>query len=136
MSADIWQHSNSLEECYDFMLAYAAQGLPGEEGKAGKEIREVLNRAATTIAGLAEGCAQFARNEQLEPSEKYHAFISVLDRDARDSVAAIALVLSQPFISSQLVDTLNASIHLRAVLTDFFLIGEIFRSRLAARPDR
>jgi hypothetical protein len=136
MSADIWQHSNGLEECYEFMLAYAAQGLPGEEGKAGKEIREVLNRAATAIAGLAEGCAELVRNELLEPSEKYHTFISVLDRDAHDSVAAIALVLSQPSISSQLVDNLNASIHLRAVLTDFFLIGEIFRSRLTSRPDR
>jgi hypothetical protein len=31
---------------------------------------------------------------------------------------------------------LNASIHLRAVLTDFFLIGEIFRSGLTSRPDR
>jgi hypothetical protein len=136
MSADIWQHSNSLEECYEFMLAYAAQGLPGEEGKAGTEIREVLNRAATAIAGLAEGCAEFVTNEQLEPLEKYHAFISVLDRDAHDSVAAIALVLSQPSVSSQLVDNLNASIHVRAVLTDFFLIGEIFRSCLTSRPDR
>lgn len=136
MSADLWQHSNSLEECYEFMLAYAAQGLPGESGKAGNEIREVLNRAATAIARLAEGCAEFVRNERLEPSEKYDAFIRVLDRDAQDSAAAIALVLSQPSISSQLVDNLNASIHLRAVLTDFFLIGEIFRSRVSSRPNR
>jgi hypothetical protein len=35
------------------------------------------------------------------------------------------LVLAQPAISSQLVDNLNASIHLRALLTDLFLIDEI-----------
>jgi len=51
----------------------------------------------------------------------------VLDRDARDSVAAIELVLVQPAISSQLMDNLNASIHLRALLTDLFLVGEILR---------
>jgi len=51
----------------------------------------------------------------------------VLDRDARDSLATIELVLAQPAISSQLIDNLNASIHLRALLTDLFLVGEILR---------
>ena len=63
--------------------------------------------------------------EGFEPAEKYHAFLAVLDRDARDSLAAIELVLAQPSISSQLVDNLNASIHLRALLTDLFLVGEV-----------
>ena len=51
----------------------------------------------------------------------------MLDRDARDSLATIELVLAQPAISSQLIDNLNASIHLRALLTDLFLVGEILR---------
>ena len=48
---------------------------------------------------------------------------------ARDSLAAMELVLAQPAISSQLIDNLNASIHLRALLTDLFLLGEILRNR-------
>jgi hypothetical protein len=35
------------------------------------------------------------------------------------------LVLAQPSISSQLIDNLNASIHLRALLADLFLVTEI-----------
>jgi hypothetical protein len=35
--------------------------------------------------------------------------------------------LSQPAISSQLIDNLNASIHLRALLTDLFLLDEILK---------
>jgi len=66
----------------------------------------------------------------LEPSEKYAAFLAVLDRDARDSLAAIELVLAQPVISSQLIDNLNASIHLRALLTDLFLLDEILRKHV------
>ena len=50
-------------------------------------------------------------------------------RDARDARAAIAVVLAQPAISSQLVDNLNASIHLRALLTDLFLIDEALKNR-------
>jgi hypothetical protein len=40
------------------------------------------------------------------------------------------LVLAQPALSSQLIDNLNASIHLRALLTDLFLFGEVLRTRL------
>ena len=37
------------------------------------------------------------------------------------------VVLSQPLISSQLVDNLNASIHVRALLMDLFLIDEALK---------
>ncbi len=37
------------------------------------------------------------------------------------------LVLAQSTISSQLIDNLNASIHLRALLTDLFLVDEILK---------
>ena len=58
-----------------------------------------------------------------------------MDRDAGDSLAAIELVLAQPAISSQLIDNLNASIHLRALLTDLFLIDEILKlQQISAKP--
>lgn len=56
-------------------------------------------------------------------------FIEVVARDARNSQAAMELVLAQRRISSQLIDNLNASIHLRALLTDLFLIDEILKSK-------
>jgi len=54
--------------------------------------------------------------------------VSVLDRDASNSLAAIEMVLGQPAISSQLIDNLNASIHLRALLTDLFLISDVINT--------
>jgi len=130
MPAGIWEDCNTVEECYEFMLAYAAQGLPSDEGsKPGAQIREFLQRAATAIAGLAEGCTKAVEQEGLEPAETYHAFIAVLRRDAQASLAALDLVLAQPVIGSQLVDNLNASIHLRALLTDLFLMGDILKRR-------
>jgi len=130
MPAEILEHCNTVEECYEFMLAYAAQGHPSDQGsKTGAQIREFLQRAATAIAALAEGYSKVVKDERLEPAEKYHAFFAVLDRDARDSLAAINLVLAQPSISSQLVDNLNASVHLRALLTDLFLVSDILSSQ-------
>ena len=67
------------------------------------------------------------KQQGLEPAERYAAFLAVVDRDARDSLAAIELVLAQPSINSQLIDNLNASIHLRALLTDLFLLSDILR---------
>ncbi len=111
---------DAIEECYEFMLAYAAQGLADDAGsQSGAQIREYLRGTVTALNGLAEAITA----EGLQPA----AFITVVDRDARDSLAAIELVLAQPGISSQLIDNLNASIHLRALLTDLFLIDEILK---------
>jgi|SRR5580693_4876167 hypothetical protein len=136
MPADISERCNTIEECYEFMLAYAAQGLPSDQGSSsGGQIREYLNRAAKAIAGLAEACATALKQECWEPSERYQAFFEVLARDAHDSLPAIELVLAQPTISSQLIDNLNASIHLRALLTDLFLVSEIVEiQRVAGNP--
>ena len=51
-----------------------------------------------------------------------------VDDDAGDASAAIQLVLSLPAIGSQVIDNLNASIHLRALLTDLFLIDEVLKT--------
>jgi hypothetical protein len=126
MLDDMRERGETIEECYEFMLAFAAQGLPSEEGsRAGGQIRGFLTRAAKALEGLGESFAALVEEDGLEPAGKYRAFLAVLDRDAHDSLAAIELVLAQPVISSQLIDNLNASIHLRALLTDMFLIGEI-----------
>jgi hypothetical protein len=117
------------------MLAYAGQGLASDEGgQAGSQIREFLRRAAQAITGLAESCSQSAEQEGLESDGKYKAFLAVLERDALDSLAAIDLVLVQPAISSQLIDNLNASIHLRALLTDLFLFDEILKAQRKSKP--
>jgi hypothetical protein len=120
---------NSIEEAYEFMLAYAAQGLASDQGSgSGTRLREFLQRADTALTGLAYLFREVVRAEDLQPSAKYEAFITVLERDAVDAQAAIQLVMAQTSISSQLVDNLNASIHLRALLTDLFLVDEILKT--------
>jgi hypothetical protein len=133
MLADIAERCNTIEESYEFMLAYAAQGLPSDQGsQSGGQVREYLDRAARAMSGLAESCATALKQERLEPAERYQAFFAVLERDASDSLAAVELVLAQPIISSQLIDNLNASIHVRALLTDLFLLSEIVKTHRTA----
>ena len=54
-------------------------------------------------------------------------FMDVVRQDAAKSSAAFRLVLAQPSIGSQLIDNLNASIHVRALLTDLFLLDEALK---------
>jgi len=115
---------DTIEEAYEFMLAYAAQGLATE----GAQIRDFLSRCEAALKALSEFAAAFIGQSSSDGTSPYAAFMAVLDRDARDSQAAVQLVLAQPIIGSQIVDNLNASIHLRALLTDLFLFDEVLKS--------
>jgi hypothetical protein len=118
-----------IEEAYEFFLAYASQGLPSDAGNdTGRQARQYLQRCDTALDGLGDCLTHHVEQQGLEPVTPYHAFIGVIDRDARDSRAAIELVLAQSSIGSQIVDNLNASIHLRALLTDLFLIDEVLKA--------
>ena len=133
MATEIEQQCEVIEECYEFTLSYAARGLPGEgSGDAGKQLRDHLTRAAAAIRGLERSCAEGMEQERLAPAEKYQAFFEVLKRDAEGAVAGVDLVLAQPTIGSQLIDNLNASIHLRALLADLFLVTEVLDARRAS----
>jgi hypothetical protein len=112
----------AVESAYEFMLAYAAQGRESDKGAAGgSEIR-------ATLASLAEalGVLQSDAAKNSLPAA-YRDFAATLAADATFARSAVELVVSRSRISSQLVDNLNASIHLRAVLTNLFLIDEALR---------
>ena len=126
MRVEIRRRCRAVEECYELMLAYAAQGVASDDGsQSGNQIRECLQRAVDALSGLAHACVTAVKAEAVDSAQQYSAFLEVLDRDAHDSIRIIEVVLAQPTISSQLIDNLNASIHLRAVLTDLFLLNDV-----------
>jgi len=130
---DVRERCNAIEECYEFMLAFAAQELPSDQGSgSGSQVREQLSRAVEALSGLANAYSSAVKQDG-QAVEPYRAFLTVLDRDANDSLAAIEMVRAQPVISSQVIDNLNASIHLRALLTDLFLIDETFKLQQISR---
>jgi hypothetical protein len=138
MAIELEQLSERIEECYEFTLSYAARGFAGDDSnEQTRQVRDHLTRAVEAMRGLEAGCRQAMARDRLEPSEKYDAFFAVIQRDAESAIAAIDLVLGQPNIGSQLIDNLNASIHLRALLADLFLVTETLdiRRAKASSPD-
>ena len=110
------------------MLAYAGQGLASDAGSAkGTQVREFLGKAEKALGGLVSFTAGFADHADVDGLAPYAAFMLVIQRDAAAARAAVGLVQIQDAISSQVIDNLNASIHLRALLTDLFLIDEVLK---------
>ncbi len=120
---------DTVEESYEYFLAYAAQGLSGEgaERRSG-EVRRFLERMNEALTGMANAVSMIVRDEKLTPVASYQGMIDVLERDAESTQAAVQLVLAQSVISSQLIDNFNASIHVRALLTDLFLLDEVLKT--------
>ena len=75
--------------------------------------------------GLRSGqLLSFRRRTSVRPED----FLQAVEEDAKKARGLIRLVMAQPDVSSMLIDNVNASIHLRALLTDLFVIDEAFKT--------
>jgi hypothetical protein len=115
-----------VEETYEFMLAYAAQGRRREEEDAGMDIRERLTRAEAALAIIASADAA-ALGAAAEGCIEVGEFFGVVKQDAARARSAFLFVLAQASIGSQIVDNLNATTHVRTLLTDLFLLDEALK---------
>lgn len=121
---------DSIEESYEFMLAYAAQGREGDD--EGSEIGQFLQALYDALEALVEVAAkEFSGDAKRDIRGRI--FLKVLAEDSSKAQAAVGLALAQNRISSQLIDNLNGSIHLRALLTDLFLLDEVVKLQLTGR---
>ena len=110
---------DTIEDTYAYMLAYAGQGRGrGEDGE--DSIRDYLRRAESALDVVAAMA--------MDGSDEHHkAFVDLVRQDAARARTALRFVLGQKAIGSQIVDNLNASIHLRTLLTDLFLLDEALK---------
>jgi hypothetical protein len=124
-AADLTRRIEVIEAGYEYLLAYAAQG---RQDDTGSEVRVRLTAMKEALHGLGPLVAQRAGESSAAASMNAAAFLSAVDTDAHVAEGAISFVLSRPAISSLLIDNLNASIHVRALLTDLFLVDQALRT--------
>ncbi|HEV3142093.1 MAG TPA: hypothetical protein VGY57_16315, partial [Vicinamibacterales bacterium] len=107
--ADLKTRCDSIEEAYEFFLAYASQGLSSDQNSS-HPIRDHLRRfdaALTGIRGFLDNCV-VRLGLDVGRAAAAKSFIEILERDAASAQSAIRLVLAQPKIGSQTIDNLNA----------------------------
>jgi hypothetical protein len=117
---------DAIEGGYEFFLAYAAQGLTTDQGaRSSGELRDFLGKMESALDGLADVFRTVAQEDQAAPEGAWEDLIRVLEADASATLAVVRLVGSRRGVSSQLIDNLNANIHLRALLTDLFVMDDL-----------
>jgi hypothetical protein len=112
-----------IEETYEFLLAYAAQGRRREDEEAGSNIRVRLTQAEAAL-GIIASATTDAIPAGVSQAAAAGEFLDVVKADAARARAAFRFVLAQRSIGSQVVDNLNATTHVRTLLTDLFLLDE------------
>ena len=125
---DLKAHVDIVEETYEFCLAYAAKGVNLEMARTmDTQARTQLEKLDRALPELGDAFLRLVEERGASNRERYVAFVEVLRHDAEVGRAAVQLVLAQSGITSQMVDNLNGMIHLRALLTDVFLVDEMLR---------
>src|SRR4051812_32086568 len=115
------QRLEAIEAGYEYSLAYAAQGRTDD---AGTPLRQMLERMHAALDGLAPLLEVAVTLDGARYAASTRHFLDAVRHDAAAAQGAIGLALDRPAIPSLLVDNLNATIHLRALLTDLFLIDQ------------
>ncbi|MDH3230130.1 MAG: hypothetical protein OEN55_10085 [Alphaproteobacteria bacterium] len=110
---------DAVEEAYEFMLAYAAQGRKREaQDEGASKIRDYLNRFASALGAMEEAAPDALSGAAAEPfRDRFLADMAVMR-------SVIAVLLEQPSISSDMVDNTNGLIAVRSFLTDLFFIDQ------------
>ena|SRR5687767_12552676 len=129
---ELARRADAIEGGYEMMLAYAAQGLASDQGAANSsQLRDHLKRFDDALTGLAQAYRDCAAALGVGPKDALDGFLKTLEADAATTQSALRLVMGQSGISSQMIDNINASIHVRALLTDVFIVDEILKSTRA-----
>ncbi len=112
---------DQIEESYEFMLAYAAQGRKREveEGGGESQIRLYIRRFHSALDDfiLAIGDGFGVLDDA--------AFTERLRGDIAVTRSVMGLLLARPSISSDMIDNTNGLIAMRALLTDIFFVDQV-----------
>ncbi len=108
-----------VEESYEFMLAYAAQGRKREpEDESVSRIRQYLTRFACALDQMQEVLPAIL------PSGTGQPFRGRFLDDIAVARSVLALLLEQSSITSDMIDNTNGLIAIRAFMTDLFFVDQ------------
>ncbi len=118
----------SIERGYEYLLAYAAQG---RQDDAGTELRETLERCmprwrsrVARDGRVRRRRRRFRRRCGRGRPRRHRCYLAAVERDAPRRTRRHRPGAGRRAVASLLVDNLNASVHLRALLTDLFLLDQ------------
>ena len=120
--AAIRENLEIVEEAYEFMLAYAAQGRADEgAGPDGAHIRTFVERFANAAAAMVPQIRALIEADKADGTAMAGSF----NRDSDTVLSALRLLLGRDNISSEMIDNTNGLIVMRSYLTTLFFIDKV-----------
>jgi len=117
---DIRQNIEEVEEAYEFMLAYAAQGRAEEgAGADGAQIRTFLKKFSAAVDSISEALEEIIQN-----NAEAIDFVNGLRIESATIASVLKIILERENISSEVVDNANGLISVRAYLTSLFFMDK------------
>ena len=109
-----------IEEAYEYMLAYAAQGRADEgAGPDGAHIRTFLKQFHESLTHI-----QKIYGNKGKGKDDLKGFTSAMNQDAETVASVIKILLNQKNISSEMIDNANGLIFVRSYLTSLFFLDK------------
>jgi hypothetical protein len=119
-STEIRKNIELVEEAYEFMLAYAAQGRADEgAGPDGAHIRTFLTQFSEATDNIINELDNLP-----EADGTMETFIKTAKTDADTVKSVLAIMLQKENVSSEMVDNANGLITVRSYLTALFFIDK------------
>ena len=119
-STEIRKNIELVEEAYEFMLAYAAQGRADEgAGPDGAHIRTFLTQFSEATDNIINELDNLT-----EAGGTMETFIKTAKTDADTVKSVLAIMLQKENVSSEMVDNANGLITVRSYLTALFFIDK------------
>ena len=120
MSETIRAHIERIEEAYEFMLAYAAQGRSDEgAGPDGAHIRTFLSQFDAAVAAIVDELDTVPG-----AGDEASAFLAGLKADSAIVTSVLRSMLARDGIASEVVDNANGLISVRSYLTGLFFLDK------------
>ncbi len=124
-TAVIKQNIETIEESYEFMLAYAAQGRDKEgAGPDGAHIRAFLDHFVEAAQGLDGLLSDLLKKEGADGAGLLDSF----RQDSATIISVLRLMLGRKNISSEMIDNTNGLITIRSYLTTLFFVDKVVLS--------
>ena len=109
-----------IEEAYEYMLAYAAQGRADEgAGPDGAQIRTFLDQFSDARKKLDDTTSVI-----VEENPAAADFIEAFMSESKVMGSILKVLLSRKNISSEVIDNTNGLISVRAYLTSLFFLDK------------
>ena len=112
---------DDVEEAYEFMLAYAAQGRQTEADTGGEsQIRGFLQRFRAGLDVFSNHTAVL-----LPDGGTTSAYAAHFNRDTQTMKSILDMLIASSNITSDMIDNTNGMIAVRSFLTNMFFVDQV-----------